>query len=85
MLCQYHIIFNMDITSWNNDEIMRLVMAKGHITQKTLLQGLKNKTGQDIPQSTFSCKIRRNALKLSEFQEICSLLGYTITIHQDHK
>lgn len=70
----------MDITNWNNDEIMRLVMAKGHITQKVLLKDLKDKTGKDIPQSTFSCKIRRNALKLSEFQEICSLLGYTITI-----
>lgn len=73
----------MDITNWNNDEIMRLVMAKGHITQKVLLKNLKDKTGQDIPQSTFSCKIRRNALKLCEFQEICSLLGYTITIQQN--
>ena len=73
----------MDITNWNNDEIMRLVMAKGHITQKILLKDLKDKKGKDIPQSTFSCKIRRNALKLNEFQEICSLLGYTITIQQN--
>ena len=50
---------DMDITNWNNDEIMRLVMAKGHITQKILLKNLKDKTGLDIPQSTFSCKIRK--------------------------
>ena len=54
----------MDITEWNNDEIMRLVMAKGHITQKVLLEKLKQETGATIPQSTFSCKLRRNSLKL---------------------
>lgn len=70
----------MDITDWNNDEIMRLVMAKGHITQKMLLAELKGENGETIPQSTFSCKIRRNSLKLSEFQQICKILGYSIDI-----
>lgn len=70
----------MDITDWNNDEIMRLVMAKGHITQKILLENLRTENGNTIPQSTFSCKIRRNALKLSEFQSICKILGYSINI-----
>ncbi len=41
--------------------------------------------GDDIPQSTFSCKIRRNTLKLEEFQKICKLLGYTIKIEQVKK
>jgi len=71
----------MDITDWNNDEIMRLVMAKGHITQKILLESLKDKVGI-IPQSTFSCKIRRNALKLQEFQSVCKILGYRINIER---
>jgi len=71
----------MDITDWNNDEIMRLVMAKGHITQKILLEQLKS-IGQDIPQSTFSCKIRRNALKLAEFQQVCKILGYSVNIER---
>lgn len=70
----------MDITNWNNDEIMRLVMAKGYITQKALLEMLKENSGNYTPQSTFSCKVRRNALKLSEFQDICKVLGYTINI-----
>ena len=70
----------MDFTNWNNDEIMRLVMAKGHITQKMLLESLKEYSGEDIPQSTFSCKIRRNSLKLSELQSICKVLGYAISI-----
>lgn len=70
----------MNITDWNNDEILRLVMAKGHVTQKILLDLLKNQTGEDIPQSTFSCKIKRNGLKLSEFQKICTVLGYEILL-----
>lgn len=75
----------MNITDWNNDEIMRLVMAKGHITQKVLLDMLKESSGIEIPQSTFSCKIRRNGLKLDEFQKICKLLGYDIIIQPKKK
>lgn len=75
----------MEITDWNNDEIMRLVMAKGHITQKILLENIKKQTGADIPQSTFSCKIRRNSLKLSEFQQICKILGYSVNIERIEK
>ena len=75
----------MDITDWNNDDIMRLVMAQDHVTQKVLLERLKDYTGETIPQSTFSCKIRRNTLKLEEFQKICKLLGYTIKLEQVKK
>ncbi len=75
----------MDITDWNNDEIMRLVMARGHITQKLLLEKLKLDCGEDVPQSTFSCKIRRNSLKLSEFQQICKILGYNLNIERIEK
>ena len=73
----------MDITDWNNDEILRLVMAKGHITQKMLLEDLKKDNGEKIPQSTFSCKIRRNTLKLPEFQKICKICGYSITLERN--
>lgn len=75
----------MDITDWNNDDIMRLVMAKDHVTQKVLLEKLKDLNGEAIPQSTFSCKIRRNALKLDEFQKICKLLGYSIHLKREGK
>ena len=73
----------MDITDWNNDEILRLVMAKGHITQKMLLEDLKKDNGEKIPQSTFSCKIRRNTLKLTEFQKICKIRGYSIKLERN--
>ncbi len=72
----------MNISDWNNDEILRLVMAKGHVTQKILLDKLEQQKGYSIPQSTFSCKIKRNGLKLSEFQDICNILGYEIILKQ---
>ena len=72
----------MDITEWNNDEIMRLLLAKGHITQKKLLEMLSEGEETPIPQSTLSCKIRRNTIKISELQKICKTLGYTIHIEK---
>lgn len=72
----------MNISDWNNDEILRLVMAKGHVTQKILLEKLEKQKGHSVPQSTFSCKIKRNGLKLSEFQDICNILGYEIILKQ---
>ena len=72
----------MNITDWNNDEVMRLVMAKGHITQKVLLKKLKESAGEEILQSTFSSKIKRNGLKLSELQLICKVLGYKISLER---
>lgn len=57
-------------------------MAKGHVTQKILLDKLEQQKGCSIPQSTFSCKIKRNGLKLSEFQDICNILGYEIILKQ---
>lgn len=75
----------MNITDWNNDEIMRLIMAKGRVTQKVLLNNLKSQIGIVIPQSTFSCKIRRDGLKLAEFQQICKILGYNIIIQRKER
>lgn len=76
------IIYNikMDITNWNNDEILRLITARGHVTQKDLLKLLKEKCNKEIPQSTFSCKIRNGNLKVNELQNLCQLLGYSIFI-----
>ncbi len=75
----------MNVTDWDNDEILRLLMAKGHIKQKDLLNMLKESVLQDIPQSTFSCKIRRNGLKFTEIQQICKVLGYKINIEPSEK
>lgn len=47
----------MDITDWNNDEILRLVMAKGHITQKMLLEDLKKIMAKKYPKVRFLVKL----------------------------
>jgi len=70
----------MNITNWENDEILRLITAKGRVTQKILLDKYTEQYGIDIPQPTFSNKIRRNCLKVVELQNICKLLGYELII-----
>ena len=72
----------MNITDWDNNEVMRLVMAKGHMTQKLLLQTLEENSGEKLLQSTFSAKIKRNGLKLAELQQICKVLGYKLILER---
>lgn len=73
----------MNVSDWNNDEILRLICAKGRISQKILLEKYAQKYNTEIPQSTFSNKIRRNSLKIEELQKICTLLGYSIIIKKN--
>ena len=73
---------NMNVTNWDNDEILRLLFAKGRITQKILLKDYFLKYNVVIPQPTFSNKIRRNCLKVSELQNICKLLGYNLILEK---
>ena len=73
----------MNITNWNNDEILRLICAKGRISQKILLKKFAKELKEVIPQSTFANKIRRNSLKISELQKICEMLGYSIIIKKN--
>ena len=82
VLSIFYTLIMINISNWNNDEIIRLISAKGHITQKILLEKLNKICNEKIPQSTLSSKIRRNALKISELQKICKLLGYSIYIKE---
>lgn len=70
----------MNITDWDNGEILRLMSAKGRVTQKVLLNKYEQEYGIKIPQPTFSNKIRRNCLKLRELQDICKLLDYDLIL-----
>ena len=75
----------MNITDWNNDDILRLMCAKGRVTQKILLDKYDKCYGISIPQPTFSNKIRRNSLKLHELQKICKILGFNLILQKIEK
>ena len=71
----------MKNNDWNSDEIIRLITAKGKVSQLQLLAKLKEVYDEDIPQPTFANRLRRNSLRLRELQQICEVLGYDLILH----
>lgn len=77
--------FNMDnfakivITDLDNNGILKILTARDYSTQKSVLEKL-DKNGVKIAQPTFSNKISRNGLKVSELQMICELYNFDLAL-----
>ena len=69
------------ITKLDNRAILKILTAREGSTQASIINKLKEK-GTTIPQPTFSNKIKRNALKVEELQQICELYGYELMLGQ---
>lgn len=72
----------MNITDWDNAEIVRVLLAHNKMTQKQLIKLLEEKTRVEIPQSTFANRLWRNSMRVRELQQICDILGYDIILKQ---
>ncbi|MBQ8458777.1 hypothetical protein IJ541_01595 [bacterium] len=70
----------MDVTGWDDREIVRVLVARNKMSQKTLMEKIKIKFDDDIPQSTFANRLLRNNLRVRELQQICDVLGYSIIL-----
>ena len=70
------------ITEMDNRALLKIITARDGATQLSVIERLKNKLGVIIPQPTFSNKIKRNGLKISELQKICKLYGYDLLLCQ---
>lgn len=70
-----------NIKNLDNRAILKILTARDCTTQTSIINKLKEK-GITIPQPTFSNKIRRNALKVTELQQICELYGYELMLGQ---
>ncbi len=75
----------MNISNWDNSEIIRVLVAHKKISQKKLVKMLEEYTNQTIPQSTFANRIWRNSMRLRELQEICDVLDYDIILQPKSK
>lgn len=67
------------ITDLDNHGILKIITAKDYSTQKSVLNKLAE-NGIKIAQPTFSNKVNRNGLKVSELQVICELYGYDLAL-----
>lgn len=70
-----------NIKDFDNRAILKILTAREGTTQASIINKLKEK-GIVIPQPTFSNKIKRNALKVTELQKICELYGYELMLGQ---
>ncbi len=68
------------ITDLDNRGILKILIARDYSTQASVLEKLKNQCGIIIPQPTFSNKVSRNGLKVSELQKICELYDYDLAL-----
>ena len=68
------------ITDMDNRTILKILTARDYSTQLSILEQLKTKCGVNIPQPTFSNKIKRNGIKVTELQMICELYGYDLAL-----
>lgn len=68
----------MNINDWSNKEIIKFLTSRKKVTQKVLLKKLK----EEILEGTFSGKLARETLKVSELQEICEILGFDLIIQE---
>ena len=68
----------MNINDWSNKEIIKFLTSRKRITQKELVKMLK----KTLLEGTFSGKLAREALKVSELQNICDVLGFEIILQE---
>jgi len=69
------------ISKMDNRAILKILTAQEYSTQKSVIEQLKNKCNVNIPQPTFSNKVKRNGLKISELQMICELYDYDLVLY----
>ena len=75
-------LFLQKITDLDNRSLLKLLTARDCTTQAAIITRLKKEKGIVIPQPTFSNKVKRNGLKVTELQQICELYGYDLMISQ---
>lgn len=68
----------MNINDWSNKEIIKFITSRKKVTQKELLKLLK----KELLEGTFSGKLSRETLKVTELQNICDVLGFDLVIQE---
>ncbi len=75
----------MDISNWSNRDLIRFLTSRSAVTQAKLSEEVFKKLGRDVLPSAMTNRIKRNGLKLEEFQVICELLGYRLILEEVEK
>jgi len=70
------------INELNDFQLVKYLLNKEYVLQKTLNEKLNEKLGKNTTASTFSCKLKREHLTFKELKYICDILGYNLTVEK---
>lgn len=72
----------MIINDLDDFQLVKYLLNKEYVLQKTLNNKLNERLGKDTKASNFSCKLKREHLTFKELKLICDILGYDLIIEK---
>ena len=72
----------MIINDLDDFQLVKYMITKEYMLQKTLNQKLNEKLGKNTTPSTLSCKLKNEHLTFKELKYICEILGYNLIIEK---
>ncbi len=72
----------MIINDLNDFQLVKYLLNKEYILQKTLNEKLNERLGKETKASNFSCKLKREHLTFKELKLICDILGYDLIVEK---
>lgn len=59
---------------------LKIMWTSRGMTQKALFEKYNEITGSTFSRQSFSLKLKKDAIKVTEFQTMCDILGYELVI-----
>ncbi len=72
----------MNINDWSNKEIIKFLINRKGLTQKSVIPLIAEKISAKITPQSFSERQKRNNLRISELQAICEILGFDLILQE---
>lgn len=72
----------MNINDWSNKEIIKFLINRKGLTQKSVIPLIAEKISAKITPQSFSERQKRNNLRISELQAICDILGFDLIVQE---
>lgn len=72
----------MNINDWSNKEIIKFLINRKGLTQKSVIPLVAEKISAKITPQSFSERQKRNNLRISELQAICDILGFDLIVQE---
>ena len=72
----------MNINDWSNKEIIKFLINRKGLTQKSVIPLIAEKISAKITPQSLSERPKRHNLRISELQAICDILGFDLIVKE---